>query len=329
MSTVLITGGLGVIGAWVTRELAVQGEKVITYSRYLDTTLVQDIVDKIDCVAGDILDLPRLIQTIRHYGVERIIHLSAILPNQAEENPVLGYRINAEGSMNVLEAARLMDIKRVVATSSKGVFGLPQGEYTYPTYRPMDEDAPKAPCTVYGTTKILMEHMGLDYHRVYGLDFIALRFSSPYGIGRQVRHGAFGITSKIIESAMLGKPLAIPQGGDQQEDFIYHKDVAHSIVLACFVEKVKHRIFNVGSGKGETLKHIIDIVKKIYGEVPITIGPGLNFFGGGPKTMWYSVFNIERARQELGFSPQYDLEAGVKDYIASMKQLGIKPVVLP
>ncbi len=328
MSAVLVTGGLGVIGAWVTRQLIEQETKVVTYSRHLDTTLVKDIVGKFDSVVGDILDLPHLIQTVNQYGVERIIHLSVLLPAPAEANPYIGYRINAEGTLNVLEAARLTGIRRVVATSSKAVYGVTRGEYGHPTYKPMDEDYPKAPSMVYGTTKVFMENICADYNRIYGLDTIILRFPTPYGIGRQVRHGALAITSRIIESAMLRQPLAIPQGAEQKDDFIYHRDIANGIILACFAENLQHNIFNVGTGKGETLQHMIEILNKIFGEVPITIGPGLDFLSRPAKDIRYSVFNIDRARKDLGYSPQYDLAAGVKDYIEMMKRLDIKPVVL-
>ncbi len=329
MSAVLVTGGLGVIGAWVTRQLVEQGTKVVTYSRHLDTTLVKDIVGKFDSVIGDILDFAHLTHTIKEYEVERIIHLSVLLPAQAEENPYTGYKINAEGSVNVLEAARLSGVRRVVATSSKAVYAATSGEHAHPTYKPIDEDYPKAPSTVYGTTKVFMENMCLDYNRIYGLDTIILRFPSPYGIGRQVRHGKLAISSKIIESAMLRQPLAIRQGAEQKDDLTYHRDIANGIVLACFAENLEHNVFNVGTGKGETLQHMIDILNKIFGELPITIGPGLNFQERPGKDLLYSVFNIDRARKELGYSPRYDLEAGVRDYIEWMRRLDIEPVVLP
>lgn len=329
MGAVMVTGGTGVIGAWVTRQLVEQGTKVVTYSRHLDTALVKDIMGRFDSMLGDIGDLPRLIQTVKQYKVDRIIHLSAILGEQPETNPREGYRVNAEGTLNVLEVARLMDVKRVVCASSKAVYDVTRGDYGHPAYKPMAEDYPRIPNTVYGTTKVFVENMGLDFNRVYGLDFVALRFSSPYGIGRLARHGIVSITSRIIESAMLNQPLDIPQGAEQKDDFIYHRDVANGIVLACFADKLEHRIFNIGSGKGETLTHMIEIMSKIMGrKVPITIGPGLDYLRRR-RTNRYSVFNIERAGKELGYSHGYDLESGVRDYVETMRRLDIKPVVPP
>lgn len=244
----------------------------------------------------------------------------------------MGYKVNVDGAMNVFEASRLMGVKRVVAISSKSVYDIPRGEYAHPTYRPIDEDYPKAPRTVYGATKLFVENMGLSYNRIYGLDFIALRFASTYGPGKQTRHvlqgmsgpGSHDIYSKIIESAMLGQSLKIPEGGDQTNDIAYHKDIADGIVQACFAENVEHRIFHLGTGKGETLRHLVESLNKIFGEVPIEVGPGLVEISSQAPF----IFNIDRARRELGYSPQYDLEAGVRDYIEEMRRLDIKPVVL-
>ncbi len=324
MSVVLVTGGLGVNGAWVTRQLIEQGIKTVVYSRHLNTELVKDIVDKVELVAGDILDLPRLIHTIKSYGIDRIIHLAALMPDPLEANPYITYRIHVDGTINVLEAARLMDIKRVVYSSTQGVYDKIEGEYGYPTYKPIDEDYPQVPRTVYGTTKLFGEQIGLDYNRIYGVDFIIQRYAWIYGPGKQARHGVLALHSKIIESAMLGKPLKIPQGGEELVESIYCRDVANSIVLACFAENLEHRIFNIGTGKGESFHRLIEIVGNIFGGVDIEIGPGLNPLGT-PES-GYMVMNIDRARKELGFSPRYDLEAGIKDYIETLRRLDIKPM---
>lgn len=160
MSAVLVTGGLGAIGSWVTRELVGQGKRAISYDARLDTTLVKDMEDKFERVVGDILDLPSIIHTIKHYEAERIIHMAAALPDLCEANPLVGFRINVEGTLNVSEAARLMDIRRVVYASSRSVYDVSRGEYAHPTYKPIDEDYPKAPRDVYGATKLFCRAYG-------------------------------------------------------------------------------------------------------------------------------------------------------------------------
>ena len=326
MSSVLVTGGTGVMGSWVARRLVDQGAEVVAYSRHPDTSLISDIADRVKLVSGDILDLPSIIHTIKTYGVERIIHMSTVLPDQLNSNPFTAYRINVDGTMNILEAARLMDIKRVVYTSTVGVYAQSQGEYAYPTYKPMEEDYPKVPMGIYDATKFFCENMALNYNRLFGTDVVINRFAFTYGPGKQARHGILSIHSKIIESAMLGKPMKIPQGGDEKLDMIYVRDVAKGIVLACFAENLEERVFNIGTGTGETFSHMIEILKNVLGDVPIEIGPGLNPMGV-PKPS-YRVLSIERARRELGYEPDYDLEAAVKDYIETLRRLDIAPVVL-
>ncbi|MFH0914193.1 MAG: NAD(P)-dependent oxidoreductase [Chloroflexota bacterium] len=322
MPTVLVTGGAGFVGSWVTRKLMEQGVKAVIYSRHLDTILLKDIADKLTFVAGDVLDLPRLVQTMKDYQVERVIHMSTMLTNPLEANPFMGYRVNVDGAINVLEASRLMGVKRVVYISTKSVYDIARGEYGAPTFKPIDEDYPKVPVSIYGATKFFMENMCASYHRIYGLDYVAVRFATTYGPGKQTRH-SFPLTSKIIEGAMLGKPLKVSQDIDQKNDLIYTKDMANGIVLACFVENPKHRVFHFGTGEGETFRHLIELSKKLIGEFPVEVSPP------APKAAIsdnFCVFNIDRARQELGYTPQYDLEKGIKDYVATMKKLDIKPV---
>ena len=324
MSAVLVTGGSGVIGNWVTRRLVEQGERVIIYGRRWDTTLIKDVADKVGFAAGDILDMPSIIQAIRSNGIERIIHMAAILPNQAEANPLMAFRINAEGALNIFEAARSTDIKRIVIPGTKAAYDIARGEHAHPIYKPIDEDYPMRPTDVYATTKLFAENMALNYNRIYGLDCVVLRFASTYGPGKLARHGGLAAVSKIIESAMLRRPLKIPQGRDQKEDFIYNRDVADGILLACFAEKLEHHVFHLGTGRAETLTRIVEILNGIFGEVPIEIGPGINFQGS--PTARYLIYNFSRAERELGFSPKFDLQKGVADYIDMMQRLGITPL---
>ena len=269
MSSILITGGTGVIGSWVTRQLIDKGIRVVTYNRHPDTALIRDCVDKVCIVAGDVLDMPSLIRTIKDYNVERVIHMATISIDPLEANPFISYRANVDGALNVFEACRLMGVRGLVYISSKGVYDIARGDYANPICKPINEDYHKAPHTVYGATKLFMENMGLSYHRIYGLDFIALRFATTYGPGKAARHGYTALASRIIESTMLGQPLTVSQDIDKKDDMIYAKDIANGIVLACFVENPEHHVFHLGTGKGQTIRQVIEITGRIFGEVPI------------------------------------------------------------
>lgn len=325
---ILVTGGLGINGAWVTRQLLEQGHRPVVYENRIDTLLLPDIIDKIDIVMGDILDLAAIIRSIKKYKIQRICHLAALMPDQAEDNPLMGFQVNALGTVNILEAARIMDVERVVFTSSKGAYSAITGEYGYPTYKPVDEDYPTYPAnSVYGSCKVASELMAQRYQQKYGFDVVILRFVSIYAVGKKARHGIIAIHSKMIENAMLGKTTKIARGGDEKDDVMYVKDVANSIVLACFTENLKHQVFNIGTGKLYQFQDFTNAIKKLYPEAVFEIGSGLNYMGSGsPK---YCVLDISRAKEELDYHPQFSLEEGVTDYVDTMKHLGIEPAYAP
>lgn len=327
--SVLVTGGMGAIGSFVTRRLVEKGLEPIVYSRHKDMVLLSDIENKVVVVEGDVADFDTLMATIKKYNVDRIIHASAALVSGI--TPAMAVRVNAEGTANVLEAALRCNVKRVVYASAKGVYNEATGKHAHPFYEPINEDWPaEANMGWYGLTKLFGEKVGFQYQKQHGVDFIALRFSSTYGPGKILKHGAgsaMSVHGRMIENSMHGKPYRHPKGADQKDDFIYNRDTANGIVLACLAENVKHRLFNIGSGVGVTLVDLANAIKKIYPNADIQIGPGIDFFDIGFNV--YSVYDISRAKEELGFSPQYNLEDGVRDYVETLRRLKIEPVYTP
>ncbi len=325
---VLVTGGMGVLGSMVTEELVERGERPVLYARHLDRSLLPPaLLERVAYERGDVLDLPNLVHVIRRHRVTRIVHMAALLIGECQANPYQGFKVNAEGTVNVFEAARMTDVARVVYTSSKSVYGAVPPPYGHPTYQPLSEEGPKNPVRVYDVTKLAGEHMGLNYAASFGLDVVILRFASTFGPGKLARHGPVSWHSRLVEHAMAGQPARLPQGGDQPDDMIYHRDIAHAIVLACAATGLGHRIFNVGRGEAATMREFADAVRRVIPGAALEIGPGLDYYGSGIP--YYSVYDIGRARKELGFQPRFDLEAGVRDYVATMRRLGIPPTVVP
>jgi UDP-glucose 4-epimerase len=326
---ILVTGGLGVNGAWVIRELFERGHRPVVYESRLDTSLVSDLKDRLDIVTGDILDLPTVIRTIAEYQVTCVVHLAALMPGQARANPMMGFKINAGGTVNLLEACRITGVERMVFASSKAALSPATGEYGYPMYKPIDENFPTCPAgatLVYGTAKVASELMGLSYSEDHGIEFISLRFATIYGPNKSARHGTIAIHSKMIENAMVGESTLVPRGGDEKDDMLYVKDCAHAIVLACFAENVEHRIFHIGTGSAYSLGDLAKSIKKIYPEAHFDIEPGLDYMGMGGA---YSVMDFSRAKAELGYSPQFDLDKGVRDYVQTLKDFDITPAYRP
>jgi UDP-glucose 4-epimerase len=317
---------MGVLGSMVTEELVGRGERAVLYARHLDASLLGgDLLPRVEYVQGDVLELPALVHAIRRYRVTRIVHMAALLIGECQTNPYRGFKVNAEGTVNVLEAARMTDVARVVYTSSKSVYGAVPPPYGHPTYRPLPEDGPKNPVRVYDVTKLAGEHMGLNYASTFGLDVVILRFASTFGPGKLVRHGPVSWHSRLVEDAMAGQPARLPQGGDQPDDMIYHRDIAHAIVLACYAGGLTDRVFNVGRGEPSTMREFAEAIRRVIPGATIEVGPGLDYYGSGIP--YYSVYDIGRARQQLGFTPRFDMEAGVRDYVETMRRLGLAPTV--
>jgi UDP-glucose 4-epimerase len=325
--TVLITGGMGAIGSSVARNLVEMGIEPVLYDAFEDNTLVKDIKDKTLYVKGDVLDPTHLIETIKKYRVKRMIHTVALL---SKADPKKSIRINTEGTVNTLWAAKECKLERIVYTSSKAVYNEIAGKYAHPDYEPINEEYPKDdPLGIYGVTKRFGEQIGLQFHKNFGIDFVALRFSTIFGPGRLSKNpnSPMVIPCRIIENAMLEKPFIFQKGGDQKDDYIYIRDAGRGIALACFAEGITHRVFNIGTGIGATLIDFAQAARKVFPTFIFDIGPGLDHTGIGFN--FYSIYDFSRAKNELGFTPQYNIKEAVKDYIETMQSLNIEPTFVP
>jgi UDP-glucose 4-epimerase len=318
---VLITGGMGVIGAEASRRFVREGHRPVLFSRHRDESLIRDILDKVDIELGSILDRDRLAEVFKARGITHVVHTAAYISALSTKFPAESVEINVMGAVNVLEAARAANVERVVYTSAKGVYGPFVGDYGAPTYKPITEDLPKEPRRIYDSAKLMGENATL-YWGTLGLDVVVLRFATTYGPGKTTRHGNMGVTSQIIERPASGQPFHLPQGGDEKDDFIYNKDSALGIYLATTAKSLKSRVFNIGTGVGVTLKDVAAILRRRLPNAVIDVGPGLNFLGAAYPM--YGIYDISRAKNELGYKPEYDLERGIADYLESLQRLKLQ-----
>jgi nucleoside-diphosphate-sugar epimerase len=304
---VLVTGAAGFLGSHIVDRLGDQGYKVyaMCHSSPLSVRLTAR-EPQIEPVRSDILDLVSLEEVVKEKEVEAIVHVAALLLNDWITPRAL-VEANITGTLNMLEAARLFDVKRFIFASSCAVYGNTAGNV-------VDEQHPTNPTNLYGTGKLLGEMYGLDFSSRHGLDFVALRFSSIYGPGRE--RGP-SIHREIVENAVSGRPLHLPSGADHMTDWVYVKDCAEAAIRVLSTNKLAHRIFNIASGKHYTLADIGDAVKKMIPEADIRIGPGLY-----PGMDVRGVIDISRARRELAYDPQYDLYSGLREYVDYLRSCG-------
>jgi UDP-glucose 4-epimerase len=317
---VLITGGMGVNGAVTARLMVRDGLRPVLLDNREDFTLMEDIKDQVDWVIGDVSDPAFVGRTLTDYKIDCIAHLAALMPEPAEANPRLAIRVGAEGTVNILEAARARKIKRVVFTSSKAVYGEINGPQGAPDYQPVREDYRKIPVDLYGSIKVCCEELGRYYRETYGIEFIALRFVSIYGPGKEARHGPLSFYGQLIEKAREGAKWTIPEGGDQKNDAVYVGDVARSVYLALKAPAPAAWTFNIGTGKAVTPRDFLSAAAKLFPDHRIELGPGPSSLGRSKQS--YCVFDISAARQHIGYDPAYSVDEGVRDYVATLDRLG-------
>jgi UDP-glucose 4-epimerase len=311
---------MGVNGAVTARLMVQDGLRSVLFDNRMDLTLMGDIKEMVDLVVGDVCDQTALEKVVDNYKITHIAHLAALMPEAAEADPRLGIKVGVDGTVNILELARAKKIKRVVFTSSKAVYGGIGGDYAPPTCKPVREDFPQRPADLYGSIKICCEELGRYYRETYGIEFIVLRFVSIYGPGKEARHGPLSFYGQLIEKARQGARWAIPQGGDQLNDAVYVGDVARAVYLALKAPAPGEWTFNIGTGKAWTPRDFLNAASGLFPNHKIELGPGPSKLGRSKQS--YCVFDISAAAKYLGYEPAYDVEKGVRDYVATLDRLG-------
>lgn len=311
---VVVTGGFGAVGAFVTRRLVQsEGRRVVVYSRREDRSLVEDLGDQVLYEPGDVLDRERLGDVLARHGVRHVVHTAAALLADGERDPVGCFRTNVMGGLNVFDAAREHKVDRVVFTSGKGVYGALTGRHGPPHFEPVAEDFQNPTVHTYGASKKALEEAARHCRRLWGLDIVALRLGSTYGPGKGGRHGGYaGLKGLILEKGLRGEPYTVT-APDVVDDLVYNKDVARAHVLALFGPRTEHWQFNISGGELVTLRAFTEEVMRLCPSHRLTIDASAE-----PVATSNTVgrLNTDRARTELSFVPEFPGVAGIADYLA-------------
>ncbi len=295
------------MGSWTTRELLSRGEQVVLYDLYPRTDLIYDLLDEVTLIKGDLLDFGNLAHALKSHNVDRVIHAASFLGFESQARPPLAVKVNCEGTANVLEASRIMDVRRVVYTSTQSVYGI-----TEPGQPVTEYDDPN-PTTVYGATKRMCEWLGINYSTNYDMDFIAVRFPTVYGPTKLGRGWTVPLMD-IVENPVAGIPAVIATGGDVRQELLYVKDAARTVVNAAFVEATEHQIFNLGSSTAHTMHEMAEVVRSRIPGAEIEIGDGPDpLYGLG------GLLDLTRSSSEISHEITYSLEEGIDDWIEFLK----------
>lgn len=297
----LVTGGAGFIGSNTVEELVHRGHEV-TVVDDLSTGKEENLAsfrNKIEFVRGSITDRETLERVCR--GVDYVLHLGArtSVPRSVKQ-PVETNKVNVDGTLNVLVVARDAAVRRVVFASSSSVYG------ETPTL-PKREDMPPAPISPYGVTKLVGELYGSVFHRVYGLDFVALRYFNVFGPRQDPASQYSGVLSLFITALRDGRAPTVYGDGEHSRDFTFVANVVTGNIQACETPGIGGGIFNLGTGGRYTLNHTLKLLEKISGRAANAVHAPAR-----EGDIRDSQADISLARRKFGYDPRVGFEDGLR-----------------
>jgi len=256
-------------------------------------------------VQGDLLDRRALDELFGGVRFDQVIHLAAragVRPSL--EEPALYQRVNVEGTTNLLEAARLNGVRKVVLASSSSVYGV-NAKVPF-----AERDPIFTPISPYAASKLACEALGHVYHHVYGLDVIMLRFFTVYG-PRQRPDLAIHKFARLIRE---GRPIPVFGDGSSARDFTYITDILQGI-MACTRQDFGYEIFNLGESEVVRLDRLIEVLENALGKKAI-----IDRRPPQPGDVPITFADISKARQQLGYQPQVKIERGMALFVDWFRQ---------
>ena len=243
----------------------------------------------------DLLNRDRVIDVVK--GSDVIVHFAASPLTQSLESPAENMRINVEGTLNILDAARKHDVKKVIYSSASSVVGIPK-------YNPVDEDHPCTPKTPYAVAKRTCEEYLRVYNEMYGLHYLVFRFFNVYGPWQGQKSG--GLIPNLYRTLSENREFQVFGDGSNTRDFIYVEDIAE-FSSSAINSDVKDRVINMGTGRGTSIVELIDLGARVLGTKPKIV-----YKPSRPGEIGNFVADTRRLREVLGNRPFTPLEEGLK-----------------
>jgi nucleoside-diphosphate-sugar epimerase len=297
----LVTGGAGFIGSNTVDELVRRGHSVVVLDDLSagKEENMGEIRGKITFVKGSITDL-EIVRRACHEA-DYVLHLAArtSVPRSVKD-PLETNRINVDGTLNVLVAARDAKVKRVVFAGSSSAYG-------ETTILPKVETMEPAPISPYGVSKLVGESYAKVFERCYGLETVSLRYFNVFGPRQDPRSPYSGVLSKFITAALEDEQPMVFGDGEQSRDFTYIENVVQANLLACEAPRANGKVFNVGTGVRFTLNATLRLLEKISGKAM-----DAKYEPPRDGDIRDSQADIRQARELLGYDPQVDFQAGLQ-----------------
>jgi UDP-glucose 4-epimerase len=311
---VLVLGGAGYIGSITAEELINSGHKVIVYDN-----LSKGHRKAVDCtfIQGDISNLALLKETMQKFKIDAVMHFCALsLVGESMQIPENYFSNNVCSALNILEAMRMSNIKKIIFSSSAAVYGEPEKT-------PIEETDKTKPTNPYGETKLIFEKILDWYSKIHGIHYMALRYFNAAGATEKhgEHHNPETHLIPLVLDAASGKRESISIFGSDYptkdgtciRDYIHVLDLAKAHILA--LEYANNGIFNLGNSSGFSNKEVVETTKKVTGKDFRVIFTERR--SGDPAVL---IASAELAKQKLGWQPKFSLS----DIISSAWQWKLK-----
>jgi len=315
--TILITGATGFVMSGLARHLAGRGHAVVAADLHLPEPALRGYLGAaVTFRQLDVADPSAVRALLADVRPERVVHGAAItaIPADAERDRfVETTQVNVIGTLHVLDAVRRSGVERTVVVSSGSVYG------ARPDMTPVVEDDVAQPQGVYPITKWAAEALARRYAVIHGLELAVVRLASPFGPFERDT-GSRPLLSAIhawTRAALRGESVRVGGPPTALRDPIYIDDVAAGIAAVLLADRLPHDVYNVGWGRGVTTAETLAALTRLVPAMKFELVPD-------EPSRWPSLvrgpLSVERLRQDLAWTPAYDLDSGLAAYAAWLRQ---------
>lgn len=358
MKNILISGGAGFIGSYLTKKLVSKGYNVTIldnlskqiHGKDKKSELYNSIKEISTFILGDVCNEEDWKKSLK--GQDAVIHLAAETGTGQSM-----YEISRYNDVNILGTAHLLNflannknsVKKLIIASSRSIYG--EGKYkcekhgvVYPNDRiasnmingkfdlfcdvcggeldlmPTDENSMIHPSSIYGITKHQQEQMTLLMGKSLGIPAVALRYQNVYGPGQSLSNPYTGILSIFSTRMLNGNDIDIYEDGEESRDFVFIDDVVEATILALEKEEANHQVFNVGSGEPTTVSQVANSLKSLYNS-NTNISISGSFRLGDIR---HNYADLNKIKNLLGFKVKFDFQTGISRFVDWAKTQEVK-----
>lgn len=296
----LIFGGAGSIGSRLSAALVARGDEVLSLDVSDEPVVPSEAFTQVDARIGSVQDAAAVDEVVAEFRPDAIFHLAAILSGLAETDSELAWRVNVDGTRNVLEAARRFGIGRVVFTSTVATYGAGLPE-------PITEDVPQWPSGLYGVTKVLGERLGVYYHQRFGLDFRAVRLAAMVAPTAPAGGAASAFVCDLFVKAVREGKYDLYVYPNTRVPIVWVDDVVGALQLLNDADEdsLSRRVYHI-IGAGPSVQEMVDAVQARLPEARLRFD--IDPVRADIVDSWPSRMDDSAARADWGWEPRFDLE---------------------